>query len=176
MKMTLKKLVMCVGTLVCVLAVNAASVDWKINATKDQLGYQLFIVSAIDEAWTGVSDIAAASAALGQGGSGTIIAGSRNQYYSTSTIYGDNVTAESAAGFYWVIVSGADATTYNYVAADMSSYAYAAPMPSPGLFMKLKAADILAGTQGTFAGVPEPASGLLALLGFAGLALRRRRA
>lgn len=173
--MTLKKLAVYVTALVCAFVAKAASVDWNVTGSKDTEGYQVFFVSAIDDAWTGVSDIASASAAIGVGGSGTI-ANKGRTYSANGTIYGDNVTAESAAGWYWVIVSGADATTYNYVAVDLSTYVYAPPMPSPGTYNGLKATAILAGTQGTFAGVPEPTSGLLALLGFAGLALRRRRA
>ncbi len=172
--MTLKKLAVCAVAFVCVVAAKAASIDWSVKGTVDTTNYQVFIVSAIDEGWTGVSDIAAASEALGLGGSGTIVKNGRS-YYAGGTIYGANITTEAAAGFYWVIVSGVDATTYNYVAADMSGKVYEAPQPSPGEFNNFNAAGILAGTQGTFAGVPEPTSGLLALLGFAGLALRRRR-
>ncbi len=172
--MTLKKLMMYAAALVCTFAANAACVDWKVTGAAATANYQVFLVSAIDDSWTGVSDLAAASAALGTGGSGTIMKNGRS-YLTLGQIYGDNVTAESAKGFYWVIVSGADAKDYNYVAVDGSSKVYAPPASSPGN-LSINASDILAGTKGSFAAVPEPTSGLLALLGFAGLALRRRRA
>lgn len=172
--MTLKKIIMCAAALVCASATNAACVDWKFDGGADTVGYQVFLVSAIDASWTGVSDLAAASSALGTGGSGTIVQNGRS-YQISSQIYGDNVTAESAKGFYWVIVSGADAKDYNYLAVDASAQVYTPPASSPGKLIG-KASDVLAGTKGSFAAVPEPTSGLLALLGFAGLALRRRRA
>lgn len=172
--MTLKKIMMCAAALACASAANAAYVDWKFDGAADTADYQVFLVSAIDDSWTGVSDVAAASSALGAGGSGTIVKNGRS-YYVESQIYGDSVTAESAKGFYWVLVSGADARDYNYLAVDASAQIYAPPASSPGKLIG-KASDVLAGTKGSFANVPEPTSGLLALLGFAGLALRRRRA
>lgn len=172
--MALKKIMMCAAALACASAANAACVDWKFDGTADTADYQVFLVSAIDDAWTGVSDVAAASSALGAGGSGTITSKGRS-YSATGQFYGDSVTAESAKGFYWVLVSGADARDYNYLAVDASAQIYTPPASSPGQFVG-KASDVLAGTKGSFANVPEPTSGLLALLGFAGLALRRRRA
>lgn len=172
--MKLKKIMMCAAALACVSAANAACVDWQFTGAADTVGYQVFIVSAIDESWTGVSDVAAASSAFGTGGSGTITSKGRS-YSATGQIYGDSITEESAKGFYWVLVSGADAKDYTYLAVDGSSKVYALPSPSPGKLAG-KASAVLAGTKGSFAAVPEPTSGLLALLGFAGLALRRRRA
>lgn len=172
--MALKKIMMCAAALACAFAANAAYVDWKFDGTADTVGYQVFLVSAIDDAWTGVSDLAAASSALGAGGSGTIAKNGRS-YLASGKFYGDSVTAESAKGFYWVIVSGADARDYNYLAVDASANVYTPPASSPGKLAG-NASDVLAGTKGSFANVPEPTSGLLALLGFAGLALRRRRA
>lgn len=172
--MALKKIMMCAAALACASAANAAYVDWKVTGAAATANYQVFLVSAIDASWTGVSDLAAASSTLGAGGSGTIVQNGRS-YLTLGQIYGDSVTAESAKGFYWVIVSGADAKDYNYVAVDGSSKVYDPPASSPGN-LSIKASDILAGTKGSFAAVPEPTSGLLALLGFAGLALRRRRA
>lgn len=172
--MTLKKIMMCAAALACASAANAAYVDWKVTGAAATANYQVFLVSAIETSWTGVSDLATASSALGAGGSGTIMKNGRS-YYVDGKIYGDNVTAESAKGFYWVIVSGADAKDYNYLAVDGSSKVYDPPEPSKGE-LSINASDILAGTKGSFAAVPEPTSGLLALLGFAGLALRRRRA
>lgn len=172
--MTLKKIMMFAAALACASAANAAYVDWKFDGAADTVGYQVFLVSAIETSWTGVSDLAAASAAFGAGGSGTIAKNGRS-YLASGLFNGDSVTAESAKGFYWVIVSGADAKDYNYLAVDASAQVYAPPASSPGQLIG-KASDVLAGTKGSFAAVPEPTSGLLALLGFAGLALLRRRA
>ena len=80
---------------------------------------------------------------------------------------------------YYVIVSASDATSYTYYKADMSAKVYDPnnQESSPGAFNSVSAATILSsGTSANFAAVPEPTSGLLMLLGVAGLALRRRRA
>jgi hypothetical protein len=44
------------------------------------------------------------------------------------------------------------------------------------MFNSVSAANMLAGTSANFQSVPEPTSGLLMLLGIAGLALKRKRA
>ena len=79
---------------------------------------------------------------------------------------------------YYVIVSSADATSYTYYKADMSALVYDPDNQesSSGTFNANAATMLSSGTSANFAAVPEPTSGLLMLLGVAGLALRRRRA
>ena len=80
---------------------------------------------------------------------------------------------------YWVIVDGSGSpTSYNYVKTDMSAFVYDPDNQesSPGQFNSITAADMLAGSSGSFGAVPEPTSGMLVLLGMAGLALKRERA
>ena len=172
-----KMFVLAALALACVGA-RAACVDWKISGTVDNVGSQIYIVGALSEDWTSVADIAAAASAFGTGTSGTIKKDGRS-YYVNGTIVSDSVT-KTAGDVYFIIVSGSDATSYKYVKTDVKGLAYEGTDGSPGQFNSVTAASLLAGSTGTFAGgggdVPEPTSGLLALVGLAGLALRRRRA
>ena len=76
---------------------------------------------------------------------------------------------------FWMIFSegsydGGKAVTWT-VATDVSGYYY--EPPASGTTFALNAASFA--NSGTIASVPEPTSGLLMLVGLAGLALRRGR-
>ena len=171
-----KMFVLAALALACVGA-RAACVDWKISGTVDNVGSQIYIVGALSEDWTSVADIAAAASAFGNGTSDTLVKAGR-AHSASGTIVSDNVT-KTAGDVYFIIVSGSDATSYKYVKTDVKGLTYEGVETPPGTFITT-AANLLAGSTGTFAGgggdVPEPTSGLLALVGLAGLALRRRRA
>ena len=82
----------------------------------------------------------------------------------------------------WFIFEGnsiADGSTYDTTGVkDVSAYVYTPPESSPGQFMfyvddfTTKGAPI----GGSTPIIPEPTTGLLVLLGVAGLALKRKRA
>ena len=172
----MKKLLTLAVALGAAALTHAASFDWKVNGTSATVNYQVYIVDSIVSTWASVSDVATAASIFGTvGTSGTI-----TQYSSrnTSAIGSASINSISkdSASVYFVIVSGDDAKTYNYVKYDVSSSVYSGTDISPGAFT-IDAADLVNGTQGTFSGsVPEPTSGLLMLVGLAGLALRRKRA
>ena len=179
----MKKL-MIVATLALVAGfAKAASVDWAVTGgTSDQVGYSVYLVTAISDSWTGASDIAAAAAALGTGTSGTIAKAGRNYAIATTTASGESITASSMKSAYFVLVTDPAADSYKYISADLSGYVYGDIDTPPGTSNTTTAA-LLAGTTGSYATpgpgpgpepVPEPTSGLLMLLGVAGLALRRR--
>ena len=171
-----KMFVLAALALACVGA-RAAYVDWQVKGVADNVGSQIYIVGALSEDWTSVADIAAAASAFGTGTSDTLVKAGRN-YSASGTIVSDNVT-KTAGDVYFIIVSGSDATSYKYVKYDLKGLTYEGIETPPGSH-DISAASLLAGSTGTFAGgggdVPEPTSGLLALVGLAGLALRRRRA
>ena len=89
---------------------------------------------------------------------------------TTGTFSTDAVTAGSDYYYYFVIEDGGkqftSATTANAIATQSTSNT------------KVQFGNMTSQTQNTsnWAAVPEPTSGLLMLLGMAGLALRRRRA
>ncbi len=167
----MKKLTVIIGVIALAMGVHAAAVDWKITGSAATENYNVYLLTSIADSYESVSDIA--SAALT---SGTIAKAGRS-YYANGIAVSDAITAASMAEVYWVIVDGSGSpTTYNYVKTDMSTYVYDPnnQESSPGTFDRISAADILAGSSGSFRAVPEPTSGLLLLLGVAGLALKRK--
>ena len=173
----MKKLIIVAAAVLCGTFARAASVNWQVTgATADQVGYSVYMVAAISDAWTSGADVAKDATSLGTGTSGTIAKSGRVYSISSTTASGEDITASSS--LYLVLVKSADATDYTYVSmGDISGAVYEPPASATTTFSTTSAA-LLAGTAGSFSSssVPEPTSGLLMLLGMAGLALRRRRA
>lgn len=168
----MKKLTLMIGAVAMAMGVQAASVDWKVTGTAATVNYNVYLLTSIADSYKSVADIESAALA-----SGTIAKVGRN-YGVEGTSASEAITAASMKNVYWVIVDGSGSpTTYNYVKTDMSAFVYDPDNQesSPGTF-GIAAADMLAGSNGSFAAIPEPTSGLLVLLGVAGLALKRKRA
>ena len=169
----MKKLMVLAAVACAALFANAASADWKVSGSAATVNYQVYLVGAISDAWTSVSDLAADAAAYGATGTSGVIVKSGRVYGVAGSLSSDNI-GKTSADVFFVIVSGSDATDYNYVKADLSAFVYEGAESSPGTYTA-SAADLLAGTQGSFGSIPEPTGATLVLLGVAGLALRRRR-
>lgn len=169
----MKKLTLMIGVIALAMGVQAAAVDWQVSGTAATENYNVYLLTSIADSYESVADIANAALI-----SGTIAKNGRN-YYATGNAVSDAITKDSMKEVYWVIVDGSGApTSYNYVKTDMSAFVYDPDNQesSPGNFNSVTAADMLAGSSGSFGAVPEPTSGLLVLLGMAGLALKRKRA
>ena len=170
----MKKLVMMLALALAVVSAKAASVDWTVNGAAAQDGYTVYLLATAPGDYANVSALAAAAV-----GSATIVKSGRTYTSGPQQAIGDSVTKD--ATFYYAIVSGADATSFNYVeASGLAAKVYdpAAQESSPGNFNSISAAQIAAGTKADFGGggdVPEPTSGLLLLVGGAMLALRRKQ-
>ena len=170
----MKKLAIVIAMATLAISVKAASVDWKVNGAAAQENYSVYLLTSLESSYASVDALAAAAV-----GSATITKSGRNYTTGTVTSADASITKASMENAYLVIVSSSSASSYNYVKADLSAYTYdvnaqeTAPTTPFGGFT---AAQLAAGTSANFAAVPEPTSGLLMLLGVAGLALRRRRA
>ena len=192
----MKKLMMIIAVIAAAVVANAATVNWEANkgylyqagSSTDKVtsgtAYLMFVTATYDQsalvsAFAGANgDSAATIAAMTASGAlatgtGTIganarIAGVESTYAMKSDMSayfvvfnGDNMFISSAADVLYDPVS------------DSATFAFAS-MSSPS---KVAAMDASAGYTGAgWYAVPEPTSGLLMLVGLAGLALRRRRA
>ena len=167
----MKKIIIALAGLAIAMSANAATIKWTFytNAATWN-GYSVYAVSALSE-FTSVSDIE--SAMVGAGSAATIT-GSRS--YSATANYTGSWSAGESVSFYYVIVDK-EAEKY-WTSGLQSATAVTTGTPTASTFAAADGAALLSTAGTAFAGspVPEPTSGLLMLLGVAGLALRRRRA
>lgn len=191
----MKKLIMMIAVVATAVVANAATVSWQAQkgylyeagtSTKITSGdvYLMFVTSTYTQdslvsAFSGANgDVAATLAAMGASGAmatGASAIGSNARIPMSDSTYA--MTGDMSA--YFVVfnggnmfVSGAVNATYDAL-TDKSTISFDA-MSTPS---KAAAMDASAGYTGAgWYAVPEPTSGLLMLVGLAGLALRRRRA
>ncbi|MDE3274659.1 MAG: PEP-CTERM sorting domain-containing protein [Verrucomicrobiota bacterium] len=184
----MKKLIMFIGVAALAFAGQAASVDWGVSVASQGAAWsgtsayvmafngsdydaviKLLTVTGSDNMAT---DLGGYALALGAGGTQASVSNNRGSAKASGT--SDGVTGDK---MFWVVFTegskdAGKAITWT-AATDISAYDYEAGSPAPGT-ISLNAASFA--NSGTIAGVPEPTSGLLMLVGLAGLALRRRRA
>ena len=181
----MKKLIMFAAVAVLACAGQAASVDWSMAVAGQ--GATWSGNSAYVMAFNG-SDYSAVIKLLTVDGSDNMATaldayvlrdGTKTQY-AVSNNRGSAKASGSSAGvtgdtMFWVVFTEGSMDAGSAIAwtaaTDISAYDYEAGSPSPATFSLTSVPN-----SGTIAGVPEPTSGLLMLVGLAGLALRRRRA
>ena len=172
----MKKLMVMLAIVASGVAVNAASVDWKLSTGATYAGQNVYAIANTDAAkilaacasttatdWTAIVDgIAAATASAGSRG------------YAASTTTG--IAANDTLAF--LIVDGTIAEGSNYTVLNAGTIAAANVYepPATGSTLTFSPSTLGVAGSGTFTAVPEPTSGLLLLLGMAGLALKRKRA
>lgn len=149
---------------------NAATVDWKYTGTAAEQGYTVYAFTSAVAAQYDTFDDLIASASTYTGTVNPVSGRTGTTYYTNPT----SLTGVSDT-LYLVVVSGSSATEYKYGSVSTAGYTYNpdAQETSPGALNVLASAISNTGTIGS---VPEPTSGLLLLLGVAGLALKRKRA
>ena len=165
----MKKLMMLACMAFAAFTVNAAAMNWKVTgaaATKDYSVYFL-LADAVADSYASASDIVALT-----GGSGTV-AQSGRAYAVQGSISDSSLTKGAELA---MIIVNADQSQYAVVTGISNSMIYdpAAQESAPGQ-LPIANSILTGASYQSFASVPEPTSGLLLLLGMAGLALRRKQ-
>ena len=176
----MKKIMIMLGAAVMAACVHAASVDWKVNysgtgAAWAGNGATIMAFNGADyEAIidlvtvSGSENLATDLAAYSLGSSGFT---NNRGAASTAVIRSDN----APNSMFWMIFADGSTEAGSSVlwtaATDVAGNQYTPP--ATGTALTLNATSF--GNSGEIAAVPEPTSGLLLLLGVAGLALRRKQ-
>lgn len=161
---------------ICAASISqAACVDWIYtdnSETGDQCDYTVYaIAGALQESWSSIDAVKAA--AMPQGGSAVVQDMGRAGYATElTTAASPSLTKES--GYFLVVVNKTE-DKFAVISGDSNMvYDPSKQESSSGSF---SVADVA--TTSSFSGgpgpIPEPTSGLLMLLGIAGLALRRKQ-
>ena len=176
----MKKLIIGIMMIACAIVANAATVNWSVTTTSAEVGQKVFLfTSPVEATYDTYAELIAGAIADAE----IIEYGGRNKKYGTGS-EDLMVSVGDAKQIYGVLVSGPEAKAYSYATFDVTDYTYdpGKQETAPGTLALTQSSFTSSGTIGggpTPPGpdpIPEPTSGLLLLLGVAGLALRRRRA
>ena len=191
----MKKLIMMIAVVAAAVVANAATVTW--GATKGYLyeagtetkitsgdAYLMFVTASYTQSdlvnafnaagGDSAATIAAMSASGAMAtGAGSVASNARISGTSTYAMSGDMTAYVVVFNGDNMFITGTSAAVYDSV-TDMATVT---GVPAMSTSSKAAAMDASAGYVGAgWYAVPEPTSGLLMLVGLAGLALRRRRA
>ncbi len=186
----MKKLIVAVAFACAIAASNAASFNWKTSATGKVYEAGTTTLLSSGTAYLFNAETVSQASVLAAFVAGTDI--STLTYLDSSSISSGAIAAKTSTSDYISISVDAGTTVNAYFATIVDDSIFisatgAATAKDVGvstISINAKAAsqaaalDASAGysTAGWYSAVPEPTSGLLMLLGVAGLALRRRRA
>ena len=172
----MKKVMIAAAIVACAMISNAASVTWKYTGAAEDVGSTVYLFTAsVSNQYDSFADLIKGAVSSATVASKKV--GPKTTYVTPDTVAAaDSIT--KTGSLYAVLVSGDSATTYKYGTLDAASLVYDPnnQETSPGTFAMTTASFTSSGTIGGTSPIPEPTSGLLMILGMAGLALRRRRA
>ena len=174
----MKKLMIAAAVMATAYLSQAASMKWNYGATSADAGQHVYLILGATPSAEWTDEAAVAAAAL-EGGYGAVAKHSK-KYYAEGAASGE---FDYDASFYAVLVSAdgkqwattaafAPGNTYISAGLDPAKDPYEFSAASFGSFQDWKSGP----GPGPTPVIPEPTSGLLLLLGVAGLALRRRHA
>lgn len=182
----MKKLMFMLAAVAMAASVHAASVSWSTVAMYNAEGAKVADTATVyvylmdKTAYDGLTDVwETYGDKVKAGGTGADASKTSGKFtHKATNIYAPNGTATANTTYYAAIIA-----TYG-TGDDMKYYAEKASVTTgedgEGLYQfglgKLDTAASAASSWSTASSVPEPTSGLLMLIGMAGLALRRKRA
>lgn len=184
----MKKIMMALAVVACAAMAQASVVKWSstavaFNGTK--LGNQdvsLYLVGVGDASDMLFDTRKTASApVVNKGKLGSDVGAGQASYDYNSTLAGGGfINSETGADLgrqYYMVITYNDGTKdYTYTSSAVSSSGLSSTSLGAIDFTFNDTISTVAGTKDAWVAVPEPTSGLLMLIGMAGLALRRRRA
>lgn len=174
----MKKIMMVLAVVATAIGLQAAQVTWKLTTGATYGGMNVYaftgsdITSASIAALLGSDDSTVWASTFAGKSSVTATTGNRGMAQSTSAdvVANDNLV--------FVILNGAVAEGTDYYVLNSTTIPAANiyTPPTTPTTLSLTASTLGVASSGTFASVPEPTSGLMLLLGMAGLALKRKKA
>ena len=165
----MKKIMLITAIVMAVSSVQAASFAWKTSGIKAVEGTGTITCSAILTAYATGTDTVIGT------WNGDIVNGVLNGASSGLTIASDSLVGGTKYDFIFVATTTVGDKEYVWTSTTKSSTAQATSTPSLSWFAANHTTGEGINANG-WAAVPEPTSGLLMLLGLAGLALKRKRA
>ena len=188
----MKKLMIALAAVAVAAVAQAASINWAVNAnswtysdsTKAAANTAVYLIDA--SKWSTIETaIIGGATALTTDTAGVLAVGKTSNAKGTvsvSTATSASLTAGTSYDFAYLVIDTRDASDVKYFASLAESVA--AYDPTDETYSEVQSVTFMAShysTSGVSGGwqsaaVPEPTSGLLLLLGMAGLALRRKRA